>query len=124
MAETPITTSLIGSFRKHFGAVGAIMQQFENAGIHVLSPKAPDIIDPKVDFVILSTDNPTRSEEETELIALHRILRSSFVYACNPDGCVGRTTCYGIGRVVERRVPVFFHDTPRDLPILLPRNAV
>ena len=114
MSAIPITTSLIGSFRKHFGAIRAVMAQFEQAGIHVLSPKPSDVIDPRVEFVILASDNPMHTEEEIELIALHRILRSSFVYTYNPNGYIGRTTCYEIGRLVERKVPVFFQEKPHD----------
>ncbi|MBF0450681.1 MAG: hypothetical protein HQK75_08280 [Candidatus Magnetomorum sp.] len=116
--------SIIGSFRKYYQEVLAFIQKMEKAGITILSPQKSSIVDPEVDFVIFESDNPDHCYEEIQLIALHRILRSDFVYVCNPNGYIGRTTCYEIGRVVERNIPLYFSEAPVDLPIYLPNNAV
>jgi hypothetical protein len=119
-----MTGSIIGSFRKHYNYVKSIIDLFEEAGIIILSPKRSNILNPNVEFVIFHSDNPNYCPEEIQLIALHRILRSDFVYVCNPDVYVGRTTCYEIGRVVERKIPLFFNNVPEDLPIFIPQKSI
>lgn len=116
--------SIIGSFRKYYQEVLAFIHKLEKAGITILSPTKSSILDPDVDFVVFESDNPDHCNEEIQLIALHRILRSDFVYVCNPNGYIGRTTCYEIGRVVERNIPLYFSNIPVDLPIYLQKNAV
>lgn len=117
-------TSIIGSFRKYYGGVVSLINRFAAAGVVVLSPKASDIIDPTAEFVVLRSDDPNHRDEEIELIALHRILRSDFVYVWNPEGYLGRTTCYEIGRIAERQIPLYFLEPPRDLPIIVPGNSI
>lgn len=119
-----MTCSLIGSFRKHYPTVCQIAKVFEDVGIRVLSPKVSEIVDPDEWFVRLDTDNQDHSPVEIQLIALSRILRSSFVYIVCPDGYVGNTTCYEIGRIVERRIPLFFSEFPKDLPMPIPDGSV
>ena len=119
-----IVASIIGSFRKYYNIVKEVISVFEKNGITILSPKFSNIIDLNVEFVLFETDDPNLNEVEIELIALHRILRSDFVYVCNPNGYIGRTTCYEIGRIAERRMPLFFMEKPRDLPIYLISNCI
>ena len=119
-----LTASIIGSFRKYYETVKDAIRVFETAGIAVLSPKYASVVNPEAEFVILNTDAPELDEIEIQLIALHRIMRSDFVYVCNIAGYVGRTTCYEIGRVLERRIPLFFMEVPKDLPVFLPKGCV
>jgi hypothetical protein len=41
-----------------------------------------------------------------------------------PNGYVGRTTCYEIGRLVQAARPVYFSDPPDDLPLFVPQSHV
>lgn len=41
-----------------------------------------------------------------------------------PGGYVGVTTCYELGRAHGRRIPTYFSDVPRDLPIEVPPGSV
>ncbi len=51
------------------------------------------------------------------MITLDRILSSEAVYVFNPEGYVGRTTCYEIGFCYSRAKPIYFFARPKDLPI-------
>ena len=117
-------TSIIGSFQKYYNDVLTIIKIFEKENIKVCSPKYSQIIKNDNGFVILSSDNLSYSNEDIQLIALHRILRSNFVYVWNPDGYIGKTTSYEIGRIIERKIPIFFKDNPIDLPIYIQKNNV
>jgi len=119
-----LTCSIIGSFRKHYRRVCDIAKLFASARIQVLSPTVSEIIDPEEWFVKLQTDRPTHDPVQIQLIALARILTSDFVYVVAPKGYVGRTTCYEIGRIVERGVKLYFSEAPVDLPILIPAGSI
>lgn len=116
--------SIIGSFRKYYHQISLTIELFENNGIHILSPKQSTILNPQDEFVIFESDDENYLPEEIELIALHRILRSDFVYVYNPNGYIGRTTAYEIGRVTEKVIPIFFKEMPKDLPIFLKKNSI
>lgn len=122
--EQGLICSIIGSFRKHYGEVAALIEAFESCNVQVLSPKRSSIVNPLEKFVRLQTDNPGFEPVEIQLIALHRILRSGFVYVLCPAGYVGKTTCYEIGRIHERGIPLYFSEHPDDLPIVVPVSTI
>jgi hypothetical protein len=123
-AQAPLTCSIIGSFRKHYDIALEAAHAFEHAGIRVRSPRRSTILQPDVHFVRLASDRASASDEEVQLVALHRILASDFVYVVVVDGYVGPTTAYEIGRIVERRRPLFFAARPADLPVPIMDAAV
>jgi hypothetical protein len=45
-------------------------------------------------------------------------------YVVAPEGYVGKTTCYEIGRVLQAGKPLYFSNAPQDLPILVPSRFV
>lgn len=116
--------SIIGSFRKYYTEIVQIIELFQETGISILSPRESQVIDPKEEFVLLCVDDRSLVPVEIQLIAFHRILRSDFVYVWDPQGYVGLTTCYEIGRITERGIPLFFSEFPKDLPIFMPQNAI
>jgi hypothetical protein len=97
---------------------------FNKENIDVLSPKKSVILDPNQEFVLFHSDNPNHNDNEIQLIALNRILNSDFVFVCNPNGYIGKTTAYEIGRIIERKIPLYFQEIPLDIPIYLPDEAV
>lgn len=119
-----LTCSIIGSFRKYYSQVVSLIESLEVCHIQVLSPTRSSIVDPQEWFVRLRTDNPRHGPVEIQLIALHRILRSNFIYVVCPTGYIGRTTCYEIGRIHERGIPLYFSDYPEDLPIAVATSSV
>lgn len=109
--------AVIGSFRKHYDDVLACIRCFADAGWTVTSPTGSEVLEPGIDFVRFSTDDPELSDEEVQTVTLERIFSADVVYVVAPDGYVGRTTCYEIGRLVQAGHPVYFSDRPADLPI-------
>lgn len=109
--------SIIGSFRKYYDNVVTIIRLFQKNGLWVLSPRDSRITGSIKDFVIFESDNQHYSPEEIQMITLERILLSEAVYVFNPNGYVGRTTCYEIGFCYSRFMPLYFLEHPKDLPI-------
>lgn len=120
------SVAIIGSFRKkgHFEYIQKMCEAFQKIGLSVTSPKKADIIKPDISFVRLNTDPEKLSDEMVQTIALHRILRASFVYVSCIDGYIGKTTAYEIGRVIQSRTPIYFSQRPDDLPIYVPDHHV
>lgn len=56
------------------------------------------------------------------MIALDKIIRADMVYVYNPNGYVGKTTCYEIGFCFSKKKPIYFFDYPDDLPISVIKN--
>jgi hypothetical protein len=119
-----VRCSIIGSFRKYYDNVVELIDFFNKENIDVLSPKKSVILDPNQEFVLFHSDNPNHNDNEIQLIALNRILNSDFVFVCNPNGYIGKTTAYEIGRIIERKIPLYFQEIPLDIPIYLPDEAV
>lgn len=109
--------SVIGSFRKFYKEICDIIDDFSKQGICVLSPKKSEICNIIDDFVVFKYDNPAFSPEEIQMITLEKILNSDAVFVYNPNGYIGKTTCYEIGFCLSRSVPLFFLEKPKDLPI-------
>jgi hypothetical protein len=120
----PGSVAIIGSFRQHYQSIVAAVREFEAAGVAVGSPVVSTIINPGADFVRFESDSPESSDLEIEAATLERVLNCDLVYVVAPAGYVGRTTCYELGRVHERAIPVYFSARPLDLPIAIPARSV
>lgn len=116
--------SIIGSFRKYYTQIKDIIDKFEKSGIEVLSPKSSEITHSVEDFVIFKSDDKRLLPSEIQTETLNRILKSDMVYVYDPDGYVGRTTCYEIGVIRTTTIPIFFLEKPKDLPIDVGDNEV
>jgi hypothetical protein len=60
---------------------------------------------------------PRWARSETQSRTLGRIIAADLTFVTAPNGYIGRTTCYEIGRLVQARRPLFFSERPKDLPI-------
>lgn len=49
---------------------------------------------------------------------------SDFVYVWNPDGYLGNSTCYEIGKIMEMKKRIFFKEKPKDLPVKIEKNMI
>jgi hypothetical protein len=119
-----VSVSIIGSFRQYYAQATLAVEEFESLGIHVRSPVVSRIVNPGDEFARFETDPPQSSDQLIQAMTLDRILGSDLVYVVAPGGYVGRTTCYELGRVHERSIPVYFSAPPRDLPIEVPPGSV
>lgn len=100
------------------------MDSFTSAGITVTTPQGGDVLDPDVPFVRFDTDPAQWADAHVQTVALHRILRADAVYVLAHGGYVGKTTCYEIGRCMQANTPLYFSETPEDLPISVPDTHI
>jgi hypothetical protein len=121
---TSISVSVIGSFRKHYPHAVIAVKEFESLGMTVRSPVVSKIVNPGADFPRFEADSPYLSDQLIQAVTLDKILASDLVYVVAPGGYVGRSTCYELGCIYERSVPVYFSALPRDLPIDVPIGSV
>lgn len=89
--------SIIGSFRKYYEEIKQIIILLNKNGLEVLSPKLSEITHSIEDFVLFASDDVKLTPSEIQTNTLNKILKSDIVYVYNPEGYVGRTTCYEIG---------------------------
>ncbi|WP_334037538.1 hypothetical protein [Burkholderia gladioli] len=118
------TIAIIGSFKQHNEEIQALCRTLRESGITVTTPQGESIINTGHEFVRYGTDDPALSDDAVQSLALHRILRADLVYAVLPNGYIGRTTCYEVGRVVQARRPIYFSQRPKDLPIRVPDQFI
>lgn len=119
-----VSVSIIGSFRQHYPLVVRAARELAALGIAVRSPKICRIINPGSDYARFETDPPESPDQLIQAVTLAKILSSDLVYVVAPGGYVGRTTCYELGRIHERSIPVYFSAVPRDLPIEISPGSV
>ncbi|SPK02025.1 protein of unknown function [Methylorubrum extorquens DM4] len=115
------SVAIIGSFKtpERYEAVLESLNAFRAQGWTVTSPAGSAVLAPNVDFVRFETDHPDMSDAEVQSVTLERIMSADIVFVTVPNGYIGRTTCYEIGRLVQARRPIFFSMMPEDLPILI-----
>jgi hypothetical protein len=118
------SVAIVGSFRKHYETVLATRQRFLDAGLVVTSPRGTWIVGANVDFVRFHTDPEHWDDPTVQTVALQLIFQADFTYVIAPEGYVGRTTCYELGRLIQAAKPVYFSDVPTDLPIRIPREHI
>lgn len=119
-----MTGCIIGSFRKYYEKVLEISEMFQSSGHIILSPQYSNITRNEDGFVILASDKPEFTHIDIQTMVFHRAFRSDFVYVWNPNGYVGKTTCYEIGRLMERKIPLYYKEYPLDVPIYVPGGSV
>jgi len=116
--------AIIGSFRQHLEAVQTAIKIFQHYNIINTTPIGSSIVEPGIDFVRFEDDLIEESDEVVQTITLKRIFEAGVVYVVAPSGYVGRTTCYEIGRIFQRKMPIYFSSHPIDLPIKIPDTHI
>lgn len=116
--------AVIGSFRQHIDAVRTAVSAFRENGWTITSPPGGDLLEPNIEFVRFEDDNPDHDDCTVQTVAMHRILGADLIYVVAPDGYIGRTTCYEVGRAVQCDRAVYFSNRPLDLPLRVPDEAI
>ena len=116
--------SIIGSFRKYYDEIVDCITFLELNNQIILSPKKSMIVDDRDGFVILDSDDKHYSDLDIQTIVFHRLFRSDYVYVWNPNGYIGKTTCYEIGRVTEHNIPIYYLEYPKDIPLYVTEGSV
>jgi hypothetical protein len=120
----PTRVAIIGSFRRErYGGVLDVVRTFRDAGFEIASPSGAEIVAGD-EFVRFATDEEALSDPEVQSATLAKIFGADVVYVVAPAGYVGKTTCYEIGRIVQRRQPIYFSEHPVDLPVHIPKWCV
>lgn len=123
------TVAIIGSFQKYYTNICALIEEFATLGITTTSPYNSHIIEKRnkvgeSGFVVFAADDNSLSDAEIQMDTLKKILKADAVYVYNPEGYVGRTTCYEIGVVISKRRPLYFYAPPADVPIPISERQV
>jgi hypothetical protein len=114
-----LRVALIGSFKQHYNGVLTAIDTFRAAGWEVTSPAGAGLSEPDIDFVRFVSDAAADSDPVVQSKTLLNIFQADLTYVVAPEGYVGRTTCYEIGRLIQARRPVYSSEPIRDLPIQL-----
>jgi acetyltransferase-like isoleucine patch superfamily enzyme len=109
-----IKTVISGSFRKYYQEIKEAIEQFENLGIDVLSPKKSIIINPDNDFALLESDE-SDNIYYIENKHLSAIIEASFLYVVNPNGYIGLTVAFEMGWAYANNCTIYCMHEPNDI---------
>lgn len=118
--------AIIGSFQRtdNYSLVQELIALFKKEGLYVVSPAGTIVTDKREGFVVFESDNPAQRNEKIQYDTLVKIFSAHAVYVANVDGYIGKTTCYEIGRILERKLPIYFYSHPEDLPICITEEFI
>lgn len=116
--------AVIGSFRQHYGKILSVIDKFKKSGLEVTSPGGAEIIEPDIEFVRFTSDSIESDDSTVQSETVRRIFAADMVYVVVPDGYIGRTTCYEVGRLVQAQMPIYFSEVPKDLPVFVPDEFI
>ena len=109
-----IYTVISGSFRKYYQEIKGVIDQFENLGINVLSPKKSMIINPDDEFALLESDE-TDDIFNIENKHLSAIKKADFLYIVNPNGYIGLTVAFEMGWAYANNCSIYCMHKPNDI---------
>lgn len=124
MRRVKMKITIIGSFRKYYKDICKLIDLFEKNDIKVMSPKKSFVVDNIDGFVVLNTDGKGQKPFIIQEHVFDNIKKSNVVYVWNPEGYLGNSTCYEIGKVMEMGKPIIFKEFPTDLPIKIQDNMI
>jgi hypothetical protein len=103
----PITKVVVsGSFRKYWKYITGVVNDFSASGLKVLAPKIDGVSGRKETFVILSSDDPTKSPEKLELDFMSEISKADFLYVVDIKGYIGISVAAEIAYARLHNIPV------------------
>lgn len=106
---------LIGSYRKHFTQMQRVLKLFNDEGIHVLSPKQGEVVNPSSDFILLDYDPEILSDGEIQAIVLKKMDKTNFTYLVNPNGYLGMSASFEIGYGIAKGIKMFCMEPIREM---------
>lgn len=111
-----LTATVSGSFHRHMSGIYTAVGELTEAGVRVLSPSDPRVVDHLGEFLFVASDR-LRSVRLVQDRHLHCINSSSFVWLVVPDGYVGQSASMEIGFATAAGVTVFCDTLPSDLTL-------
>jgi hypothetical protein len=112
----PPRVTVSGSFRRSMTEVQAIVHDFTDAGMLVLSPADPRVVGSFGDFVFVASDR-VRHLRTVQARHLAAIAASDFLWLVAPDGYVGQSAAMEIGFAAAHKVPIYCEEVPSDLTL-------
>ena len=116
MTEAPITATVSGSFRQAMAAVQDAVYTLTDAGVQVLSPADPRVVDQFGDFLFVASDR-VRAINLVQDRHLAAIQESDLVWLVAPEGYIGLSGAMEIGHAVAAGTPVYCSEVPTDLTL-------
>jgi hypothetical protein len=111
-----LTTTVSGSFHRFMPDIETAVHELGAAGVHVLSPAYPKVVDHIGEFLFVASDR-VRSIRLVQDRHLDCIEASDFLWLVCPGGYVGQSGSMELGFAVAKQVPVFTTDLPSDLTL-------
>lgn len=105
-----------GSFRRHLDRIQSAVDELTAAGVDVLSPADPRVVDEFGEFLFVASDR-LRSIHAVQSRHLAAIRISDFVWLVDPEGYVGQSASMELGFAVACRTPIFTSSMPNDLTL-------
>jgi hypothetical protein len=130
MTDRALSATVCGSFRRAMGAVADAVYRYTDAGVRVLSPADPRVVDQFGDFLFVASDR-ARAIKLVESRHLAAIEASDFVWLVTPEGYIGQSGAMEVGFAVAVGTPIFCSEVPVDLtlrqyvtPLASPLDAI
>lgn len=111
-----LKTTVSGSFHRHMPAIVEAVNAFRDAGVVVLSPADPRIVDFQGEFLFVASDR-LRSIRLVEDRHLECIRASDFIWLVAPDGYVGPSAALEIGFAVSAGTPIYCSGNISDISL-------
>lgn len=108
-----LVVTISGSFHRHLGAIYDAVSEFLEAGVKVLSPADPRVVDHLGEFLLLASDR-FRSIRLVQDRHLQCIRASSLLWLVDPDGYVGQSASLEVGYAIAAGTPVYSRNLPTD----------
>lgn len=130
MTRSVIRATVSGSFRQAMSRVQDAVYRLTDAGVHVLSPADPRVVEQFGDFIFVASDR-ARTVKVVQSRHLAAIEASDLLWLVAPDGYVGQSGAMEVGFAVSVGTPVFCSAVPVDLtlrqyvtPLKAPEDAI
>lgn len=116
LAHGGLKATVSGSFRKAIDHVQDDVQALSDAGVLVLSPADPRIVETFGDFVFVASDR-VRRIRTVQSRHLASIAASDFLWLVAPDGYVGVSAAMEIGYASSQEIPIYCTEAVADLTL-------
>jgi hypothetical protein len=112
-----------GSFKKHLSELEFVVSKFKSQGIKVLGPLTTRPVDPKAEFVILSSDNPLLSNCKLEINYMRQIGISDFHYIYDLNGYIGYSVAAEMAYAKIKGIPIIMSEEIKVFSVDIPIEA-
>jgi hypothetical protein len=116
MPSRQIRGTVSGSFRRAMSAIEDAVYALTDAGVRVLSPADPRVVDQFGDFLFVASDR-VRAIKLVQSRHLAAIAASDFVWVVAPEGYIGQSGAMEVGYATAVGTPVYCSEVPIDLTL-------